>query len=130
LRGSRCPRRSRPSPLTLAAAAGLAVEFLLIAATRSGGPYAIHPRYTYTAAAFGLIIAAELIAIARWPLLRVVIGVVLAGAIVSNAVSLLVGPGLWGAGRYQLPTAFGCIPVASITDPDGLVQTIPPGGRC
>lgn len=122
--------RRRASLILVAALVGFASEVLLVAIARSGAPFFLHTRYVYTAAAFLIIAAAELIRLVRHPVLRMLIAAAVILSIVYNAVLVLVGPTLWHDGRYQLPTPFGCVPVAAIADPDGHVDPVPLAAQC
>lgn len=123
-------RRRVISPLLLAAIVGLVAEFVIIALVRSGVPYYVRPRYLYPAAVFILLASAELFTLARRPLVRRAGVALLILGIVSNTALLLVGPASWGTNRYQLPDAWGCVPLEVIPDNEGEQRRLPPEGRC
>ena len=117
------------SPLLLAAASGLFTEFLLISLIRSDTEYVETSRYLYAAAVFTLLGFAEITRTVERPTLRMLAGAVLVAALAGNTVCLAFGPSQWGAVRYRLPAAFGCIPVATISDPSGTTN-VPWAMRC
>jgi hypothetical protein len=121
--------RRGASALMLWACTGLLVLYLLVSLTRSNGGHYAQSRYLYPAAVFILIGSVELLAEVRRPTIKMVGNSLLAIAFLANLAWLATGPYGWGPTRYQLPAAFGCIPVATIIDARGLTA-VPVAARC